>query len=48
MAGRPVKGYSFLIRPFQMVLDLAIICLVIFFFIGKTPHQYFYLYMNVY
>jgi len=45
MPKKSIKGYSFLIRPFQMVLDLAILCLVINFFIGKMPHQHFYLYI---
>ena len=30
MAGKPVKGYSCLIRPFQVVLDMSII--------GPRPH----------
>ena len=45
MPKKSIKGYSFLIRPLQMVLDVIIICLIVNFFIVKMPHQYFYIYI---
>ena len=45
MLKKSIKGYSFLIRPLQMVLDVIIICLIVNFFIVKMPHQYFYIYI---
>ena len=45
MPQKPLKGYSFLIRPLQMVLDIMILCAVVNFFIGVMPHQYFYIYI---
>ena len=45
MPRKTIKGYSFLIRPLQMVLDVLILCLVVNFFIGVMPHQYFYVYI---
>ena len=45
MAKKPGKGYSFLIRPLQIVLDVVILCLAVNFFIGVMPHQYFYIYI---
>lgn len=45
MPQKKIKGYSFLIRPLQMVLDILILCLVVNFFIGVMPHQYFYVYI---
>lgn len=45
MPQKPLKGYSFLIRPLQIVLDVVILCVVVNFFIGVMPHQYFYIYI---
>ena len=45
MPQKNLKGYSFLIRPLQIVLDLSILCFMVNFFIGKMPHQYFYFYI---
>ncbi len=45
MLKKSIKGYSFLIRPLQMFLDVIIICLIVNFFILKMPHQYFYIYI---
>ena len=38
------KGYSFLIRPLQIIFDLILLCLILFAFI-KTFNNYFYLYL---
>ena len=45
MPQKPLKGYSFLIRPLQMVLDVMILCVLVNLFIGVMPHQYFYIYI---
>ena len=45
MPQKPHKGYSFLIRPLQILLDVMILCVGINFFIGVMPHQYFYVYI---
>ena len=46
MPEKVLKGYSFLIRPLVILLDITVLCLCAYYLLGKSQNIYFYGYLT--